>query len=160
MLPASVQSSPSTVAAGPGRRAGRRTRGRAGRRAGARLGRAAAATPLPIAAHADHQVPAPVHAQQHLGHLPGATGVLDPYPAAPALVDRTGLLPRAAAKHGEAHAGVPAAIRPKGGIQRHALIDHSYSAFPSARRKDSRAGYWPIHRPMVSLCHGNALRSN
>ena len=136
--PASIQPAPSAVAAGPGRRTG----GWAGRwrRAGARSGRAAAAGVFPVAAHADHQVPAPVHAQQHLGHLPRAAGVLDPHAAALALVREPPRLP-SAAEHRHAHAGPVATLRPDHRVQRHAFIHHIHITFPTGAQ---RAGYRPV----------------
>ena len=98
---------------------------------GAAAGRAA----IPL--HANHQVPAFVHAQQHLGHLSRAAGVFDRHPPAGARVRH---VPRPAAlrtEHGYAHAVVPPAIASHPGIQRHAFIIHIHIALPSPRRSQS-----------------------
>ena len=130
--PAPVQSPVASVPAGAGRRAGGTGIGRARPwRAGRRAGRAA----IPL--HANHQVPAFVHAQQHLGHLSRAAGVFDRHPPAGAGVRH---VPRPAAlrtEHEYAHAVVPPAIASHPGIQRHAFIIHIHIALPSPRRSQS-----------------------
>ena len=125
LLPAPVQPSPASVPAGARRRTrrytgirrtGRRTRCRTGVRR-ARAGRAAAvAGGAAIPLHADHQVPAFIHAQQHLGALPGAAGVFNRHPAARAFVRQPSCPAARAAEHGHAHAGVPIAVISHTGI--------------------------------------------
>ena len=144
--PCTVQPSPATVPRRAGRRTGpRRARGLAGR----------AAIPL----HAHDQVPALVHAQQYLGHLPRAAGVLDRHPAAGAGIRQSPRPAALRAEHGHAHAVLPPAIASHPGIQRHASIEHIHSVLPSPPRIMSGRRL-STHGVISSICHWKALRSD
>ena len=128
-MPAAVQPSPAAVPAGTGRGTGvagvwrarpRRARGFAG------------GTAVPF--HADHQVPAVVHAQQHLGDLAGPAGVFDGHPAAGAFGAHPSRTAALAAEHGHPHTAVPSAVAAHPGIQWHVFIIHGHNTFPSPFR--------------------------
>ena len=133
--PAPVQPSPAPVSSRAGRRAGARIR----RTGPLRTGRLTDRTAIPF--HANHQIPAFIHAQQYLSHLPRSAGVFDRHPATGAGIRHS---PRPAAlrcEHGHAHAVIPLAIASHPGIQRHTFIKHISIAFHRRADPDRRGVY-------------------
>ena len=126
--PAAVQPAPAAVPVGAGRGTGIAGARRAGPwRARGLAGRAA----VPL--HADHQVSAVVHAQQHLGDFAGPAGVFDRYPAAGAFGAHPPRTAALAAEHGHPHTAVPSTVAAHPGVQRHFFIIHGHNTFPSPR---------------------------
>ena len=160
--PASVQPSPASVPAGARRRARiRRTGRRAGRAGwGTGAGRTVAvAGRAAIPFHTHHQVPAFIHAQQHLGALPRMAGVFNRHPAGRALLRQSSRPAARAAEHGHADAGVPIAVISHPWIKGHILINHIHNAFPSPCGSSLRGVVDPewSHPP---ICRRRAMGSD
>ena len=164
--PASVQPSPASVTARARRWAGRRAwirragwgTGRAGW--GTWAGRTVAITGrAAIPFHTHHQVPAFIHAQQHLGALPRMAGVFNRHPAGRAFLRQSSRPEARAAEHGHADAGVPIAVISHPGIERHILINHIHNAFLSPCGSSLRGVVDPewSHPP---LCRRRAMGSD